>query len=42
MAIKTSVLPLRKTKHPEELKSQSCASVLGYKYLLPQIILNKD
>lgn len=30
--ITTSVLPLRKTKHPEkDLNSQSCASVLGYK-----------
>lgn len=32
-AIMTTVLPLRKTKHPEkDLNSQSCASVLGYKY----------
>lgn len=32
-AIMTSVLPWRKTKHPEkDLNSQSCASVLGYKY----------
>lgn len=41
-AIKTSVLPLRKSKHPEkDLNSQSCASVLGYKILWSQIILNE-
>lgn len=32
-AIMTSILPLRKTNHPEkDLNSQSCASVLGCKY----------
>lgn len=33
-AIMTSILPLRSTKHPEkDLNSQSCTSILGYKYL---------
>lgn len=41
MAIKTSVLPVKKTKHPEDLNSQSCASVLGYKYYYHKLLLNK-
>lgn len=34
-AIMTSVLPLRSTKHSEkDWNSQSCTSILGYKYHL--------
>lgn len=40
IAIMTSVLPLRKTKHPEkDLNSQTCASVLGYKYYQHKLYL---
>lgn len=40
--IMTTVLPLRKTKHPEkDLNSQSCASILGYKYYYHKLYLIK-
>lgn len=40
--IMISVLPLRKTKHPErDLNSQSYTSVLGYKYYLNKLYLIK-
>lgn len=38
-AIMTSVLPLRSTKHSEkDLNSQSCTSILGYKYHLNNLM----
>lgn len=41
-AIMTSVLPLRSTKHSEkDLSSQSCTSILGYKYHLNKLYLMK-